>query len=101
MQPDAHTSLAQHEHKGTFAAFKAALAMLYKALIVCNRYKSAAEQAARPKEFITYVKLLSGTNDRPGIIGIYRVDKNPSHVGACYSCEQKGITVATKTIYPC
>ena len=54
-----------------------------------------------PEVFTCKVKLLMGINDRPGVSGVYRVDKHPSHVGACYSCEHKGMTMISKTIYPC
>ncbi|KAL3146480.1 hypothetical protein ABBQ32_000737 [Trebouxia sp. C0010 RCD-2024] len=55
------------------------------------RFKPAAERATLTETFTCKVKLLMGINDRPGWSVMTRVSKNPSRVGACYSCHQEGL----------
>jgi len=43
--------------------------------------------------FISKVQLMFGTQDLPGWSVLTRVSKNPSHVGACYACEQPGSSI--------
>ena len=68
---------------------------------VC-RFKLAAERATLTETFTCKVKLLMGINDRPGWSVMTRVSKNPSRVGACYSCHQEGVAVygGSKPAYP-
>ena len=68
---------------------------------VC-RFKSAAERATMTETFTCHVKFLMGINDRPGWSVMTRVSKNPSRVGACYSCHQEGVAVygGNKPAYP-
>lgn len=68
---------------------------------VC-RFKPAAERATLTETFTCKIKLLMGINDRPGWSVMTRVSKNPSRVGACYSCHQEGVAVygGSKPAYP-